>query len=90
MVFSGFLLSIPVSLEQGLAYSLVALGIVISFRILAFPDLTVDGSFPLGAAVVARLIMEGVPPVYGIVAAILAGFVAGCCTRASEHQAQDK
>jgi putative ABC transport system permease protein len=80
MVFSGFLLTIPVSLEQGLAYSLVALGIVISFRILAFPDLTVDGSFPLGAAVVARLIMEGVPSVYGIVAAILAGFVAGCCT----------
>jgi putative ABC transport system permease protein len=80
MVLSGFLLTIPVSLEQGLAYSLVALGIVISFRILAFPDLTVDGSFPLGAAVVARLIMEGVPPVFGIIAAIAAGFVAGCCT----------
>jgi putative tryptophan/tyrosine transport system permease protein len=80
MIFSGFLFTIPVSLEQGLAYSLVALGIVISFRILAFPDLTVDGSFPLGAAVVARLIMEGVPPFYGIVGAIAAGFVAGCCT----------
>jgi putative ABC transport system permease protein len=80
MVLSGFLLTIPVSLEQGLAYSLVALGIVISFRILAFPDLTVDGSFPLGAAVVARLIMEGVPPVYGTLAAIAAGFIAGCCT----------
>jgi putative ABC transport system permease protein len=77
---SGFLLTIPVSLEQGLAYSLVALGIVISFRILAFPDLTVDGSFPLGAAVVARLIVEGVPPFFGIVAAVAAGFVAGCCT----------
>jgi putative ABC transport system permease protein len=67
-------------LEQGLAYSLVALGIVISFRILSFPDLTVDGSFPLGAAVVARLMVEGVPPAYCILAAILAGFVAGCCT----------
>jgi putative ABC transport system permease protein len=77
---SGFLLTIPISLEQGLAYSLVALGIVISFRILAFPDLTVDGSFPLGAAVVARLIVEGVPPFFGIVAAVIAGFVAGCCT----------
>ena len=77
---SGFLLTIPISLEQGLAYSLVALGIVISFRILAFPDLTVDGSFPLGAAVVARLIVEGVPPFFGIVAAVAAGFVAGCCT----------
>ena len=77
---SGFLLTIPISLEQGLAYSLVALGIVISFRILAFPDLTVDGSFPLGAAVVARLIVEGVSPFFGIVAAVIAGFVAGCCT----------
>jgi len=72
--------TIPISLEQGLAYGLVALGIVITFRILSFPDLTVDGSFPLGAAVVARFITEGVPPVYGIFLAIAAGFVAGCCT----------
>ena len=80
MVLSGLLRTIPISLEQGLAYALVALGIVISFRILSFPDLTVDGSFPLGAAVVARLIMEGVPPSLGIIAAIIAGFLAGCCT----------
>jgi putative tryptophan/tyrosine transport system permease protein len=79
-ILSGFLRTIPISLEQGLAYGLVALGIVITFRILSFPDLTVDGSFPLGAAVVARLIVEGVPPVYGILLAIVAGFVAGCCT----------
>jgi len=79
-ILSGFLRTIPISLEQGFAYGLVALGIVITFRILSFPDLTVDGSFPLGAAVVARLIVEGVPPVYGIVLAVLAGFVAGCCT----------
>jgi len=72
--------TIPISLEQGLAYGLVALGIVITFRILSFPDLTVDGSFPLGAAVVARFITEGVSPVYGIFLAIAAGFVAGCCT----------
>ena len=79
-ILSGFLRTIPISLEQGLAYGLVALGIVITFRILSFPDLTVDGSFPLGAAVVARLIVEGVPPVYGIFLAIVAGFLAGCCT----------
>jgi len=72
--------TIPISLEQGFAYGLVALGIVITFRILSFPDLTVDGSFPLGAAVVARFIVEGVPPAYGILLAIVAGFVAGCCT----------
>ena len=80
MLLSSLLRTIPISLEQGLAYGLVALGIVITFRILAFPDLTVDGSFPLGAAVVARLIMEGVPPAYGIFMAIVCGFVAGCCT----------
>jgi putative ABC transport system permease protein len=79
-ILSGFLRTIPISLEQGLAYGLVALGIVITFRILSFPDLTVDGSFPLGAAVVARFITEGVPPAYGIFLAIAAGFVAGCCT----------
>jgi len=80
MHFSSLLRTIPISLEQGLAYGLVAIGIVITFRILAFPDLTVDGSFPLGAAVVARLIMEGVPPLYGIIMAIIIGFLAGCCT----------
>jgi putative ABC transport system permease protein len=79
-ILSGFLRTIPISLEQGLAYGLVALGIVITFRILSFPDLTVDGSFPLGAAVVARFITDGVPPAYGIFLAIVAGFVAGCCT----------
>jgi putative tryptophan/tyrosine transport system permease protein len=79
-ILSGLLRTIPISLEQGFAYGLVALGIVITFRILSFPDLTVDGSFPLGAAVVARFIVEGVPPAYGILLAIVAGFVAGCCT----------
>ena len=80
MLLSSLLRTIPISLEQGLAYGLVALGIVVTFRILAFPDLTVDGSFPLGASVVARLIMEGVPPFYGVLMAIICGFVAGCCT----------
>jgi len=80
MIPSGLLRTIPISLEHGLAYGLVALGIVITFRILAFPDLTVDGSFPLGAAVVSRLIMEGISPIYGIFMAIICGFLAGCCT----------
>ncbi len=63
-----------------MAYALVALGIVISFRILAFPDLTVDGSFVLGGAVVARLIALGFQPLTGIILAILIGFAAGCAT----------
>ena len=71
---------IQISLEQGLAYAPVALGIVISFRILAFPDLTVDGSFVLGGAVVARMIVLGCSPLLGIALSILFGFVAGCAT----------
>ncbi len=80
MILSGMYRVLPISLEQGLAYALVALGIVISVRVLAFPDLTVDGSFALGGAVVARLIMEGVPPIYGILIAVISGFLAGCFT----------
>jgi putative ABC transport system permease protein len=80
MFFEGLLRTIPVSLELGLAYALVALGIVISFRILAFPDLTVDGSFALGGAVAARFMIEGVSPLLCIVIATASGFIAGCCT----------
>lgn len=71
---------IPISLEQGLAYALVALGIALTFRVLSFPDLTVDGSFPLGGAVAARLIFDGVDPVTSTLIAMAAGFVAGCLT----------
>lgn len=69
-----------ISVEQGLAYALVALGIVISFRILAFPDLTVDGSFVLGGAVVAKSIVLGYTPTIGIVLGVFLGFIAGCAT----------
>lgn len=63
-----------------MAYALVALGITLAFRVLAFPDLTVDGSFPLGGAVAARLIFEGVDPTLSAAVATLAGFVAGSMT----------
>lgn len=71
---------LPISLQQGLAYALVALGIAFAFRVLAFPDLTVDGSFPLGGAVAARLIFEGVDPVLAVLASTAAGFLAGALT----------
>ena len=80
MFLDSLMRIIPVSLEQGLAYALVAIGIVISFRILAFPDLTVDGSFALGGAVVSRLIVEGVSPVMSVLFALACGFMAGCLT----------
>ena len=71
---------IPISLEQGLAYALVALGIALTFRVLAFPDLTVDGSFPLGGAVAARSIFDGLDPATSTLIAMAAGFVSGCLT----------
>lgn len=68
------------AVEIGLLYGLVAMGVWLSFRILDFPDLTVDGSFPLGAAVCAILIVSGVNPWIATLAAILAGMMAGFIT----------
>jgi putative ABC transport system permease protein len=68
------------ALEIGLVYSLVAMGIYLSFRVLNFADLTVDGSFPLGAAVCATLITLGVNPIMATCAAICAGAMAGFIT----------
>ncbi len=58
----------------------MALGVYLTFRILDFPDLTVDGSFVTGAAVAATLIVNGVNPFLATTVAILAGFIAGCIT----------
>ena len=68
------------ALELGFLYGLVALGVYLSFRVLDFPDLTVDGSFPLGAAVVAALIIKGIPPLIATGLAAGAGAIAGLCT----------
>jgi putative ABC transport system permease protein len=68
------------ALEIGLIFGLVALGVLISFRILKFPDLTVDGSFPLGGAVAAVLIEAGVNPFLATAAAMAAGALAGFIT----------
>ncbi|MFD1554108.1 ABC transporter permease [Paraburkholderia silviterrae] len=68
------------ALEIGLIFSLVALGVLISFRILNFPDLTVDGSFPLGGAVAATLIANGHDPFIATFCAMIAGALAGFIT----------
>ena len=68
------------AVEIGLIFSLVALGVYISFRLLRFPDLTVDGSFPLGGAVCAILISTGTNPWLATLAATAAGAVAGLIT----------
>ncbi len=67
-------------LEQGLIYGILALGVYITYKILDFPDLTVDGSFPLGAAVTAALITRDMNPYAALPLAFLAGAAAGVCT----------
>jgi putative ABC transport system permease protein len=68
------------AIEIGLVFGLVALGVFLSFRVLNFPDLTVDGSFPLGAAVAATLIVDGVDPFAATAVAVIAGALAGLVT----------
>lgn len=67
-------------LEQGFIYAILALGIYITYKILDFPDLTVDSSFPLGAAICACLISKGVNPYVTLPVAFFAGAVAGLFT----------
>ena len=68
------------ALEQGLLYSFMVLGVFLTFRVLDFPDLTVDGSLPLGAAVTAVLISNGQSPFVATAAGVAAGLCAGCVT----------
>ena len=67
-------------LEQGLIYAILALGVYITFRILDFPDMSVDSTFPLGAAVTALMIQAGLPPLLTLPASLLAGAAAGALT----------
>ncbi|MFD1928450.1 ABC transporter permease [Sporosarcina siberiensis] len=68
------------SVEQGIIYAIMALGVYLSFRVLDFPDLTVDGSFVTGAGVAATMIIFGYHPILATIVAIVIGFLAGCVT----------
>lgn len=68
------------AIEIGLIFGLVALGVFLSFRVINFPDLTVDGSFPLGGAVAAALIVAGWNPFAATAMALAAGGAAGYLT----------
>ncbi|HSK39801.1 MAG TPA: ABC transporter permease [Arenibaculum sp.] len=68
------------AVEIGLVFALVGLGVYLAFRVLDFPDLTVDGSFPLGAAVAATMIVAGMNPWLATAAAMVAGAAAGLVT----------
>lgn len=67
-------------LEEGLIYAIMALGVYITYKILDFPDLSVDGTFPMGAAVTAALVLKGVDPIATLFLAFAAGAAAGCIT----------
>lgn len=68
------------SIESGALYAIMALGVYLSYRVLDFPDLTVDGSFVTGAAVAATMIVNGYNPALATLMAIVFGMVAGCLT----------
>ncbi|MFC0274584.1 ABC transporter permease [Metabacillus herbersteinensis] len=68
------------SVESGIIYAIMALGVYLSFRILDFPDLTVDGSFVTGASVAAIMIVNGSNPFLATGVALVVGFIAGCMT----------
>lgn len=68
------------TINQGLLWAILGLGIFMTFRILNFPDMTTEGSFPLGGAVAVTLITQGVNPVIATFVAFLAGCVAGLVT----------
>ncbi|GAA0349549.1 ABC transporter permease [Bacillus horti] len=68
------------AIEIGLIFAIMALGVYITFRILNFPDLTVDGSFTSGGAVAAVMIVSGVSPLLSTFSALIVGFIFGCFT----------
>ena len=67
-------------LEQGLLFSIVAIAVYITYKILDFPDMSVDGTFPMGAAISAALLVKGVNPWVSILAAAAGGALAGAVT----------
>ncbi|MDD7353169.1 MAG: ABC transporter permease [Peptoniphilaceae bacterium] len=67
-------------MEQGLTYSFLAFGLYIAYSILDFPDLTVDGSFPLGAAISVFAILKGINPAFALLISFIGGAIAGSLT----------
>lgn len=67
-------------LVEGLIYGIMALGVFLTFRVLDFPDLSVDGTFPMGAAIMASGITAGLPPLLALIFAFIGGFLAGMVT----------
>lgn len=68
------------TIEQGLIYAIMSLGVYISYKILDFADMTVDGSFPLGGAISAAMLMKGYNPMLSLFVAMIGGSIAGFLT----------
>ncbi len=79
-ILASFWNLVPVTLAQGLLYAFIALGVMIPFRLLAFPDLTSEGSFPLGGCICAALMVAGTNPALATLAAVAGGMLAGLST----------
>ena len=79
-ILASFWNLVPVTLAQGLLYAFVALGVMIPFRLLAFPDLTSEGSFPLGGCLCAALMVAGLNPLAATLLAVCGGMLAGLTT----------
>ncbi|MEO8310519.1 MAG: ABC transporter permease [Caldimonas sp.] len=71
---------VPVTLVQGLLYAFIALGVMVPFRLLSFPDLSAEGSFPLGGCICAVLLLAGVHPLVATLGAVAGGMAAGAST----------
>jgi len=72
--------TLSISLYEGLVFGLLTVGFYLTFRVLSFPDLSIEGTFPLGGAVASTLIVNGFNPFLATLTAILAGFCAGIVT----------
>ncbi len=68
------------AIQQGLIYGLLALGVFISYRVLDFADLTTEGTFPLGGALAAVLVINGFSPIIAIICAFVCGLISGAIT----------
>ena len=71
------------SISQGLLWSIMAIGVFITFRILDIADLSAEGSFPMGAAVASVAILNGWNPILATLAGLAGGMLVGCLKRAS-------
>jgi putative ABC transport system permease protein len=77
-IIRSFVELIPVTLAQSLIYAFVALAVMIPFRLLNFPDLSCEGTFPLGGCICGTLLATGYGPLAAMAAGVAGGFVSGC------------